>query len=1742
MRIQHVTRKLEQLLSLSKNIANSYDNLVKVEPTHLSNQRIQTRLSDLKETWSQFRIFHTAVMGSIPELSVEEQRTIHEHAYFTEEIYDTTKEVYLDSLEKFTSLADYEHDSAIEVFSNSATSLPNNRPIYFQHTKLPHLKIPQFNGNLEEWLPFKNLFESLVISNHSLSAIEKLQYLKTHLTGAAFNLVKHTTLTADNFQKTWDSLTEFYENSRVLINTALQSLFNLKRVTKESGTEIQQLYSDFMQLYRTFETLKCPIEHWDLILIYICTQKLDVKSNKLWEAHLGSAKKPPSWKQFHDFLFSRMSSLQSFEKSHQKGILQSIKQLSAKVHHQSKFTESPSDYKANCVLCKEDHYIAFCPKYSSKSIQQKLDIVSKYKLCFNCLGNHRVSKCRVTKRCQKCGNKHHTTIHHTKIQSQFKKRENTENQKENLAEPSTKSEAKVLHSYSDTSMGASILLATAKVIVVSALGQVIKLRALVDQGSEVSIVTERVVQQLNLPRSHSSISLTGIGAQKVKRTKGITSFILRPYFESNYEAQVRAYILPKLTTSIPSCSHNKDSWSHLKSLTLADPEFHKTGTIDLIIGAEVYSQIIEEGIIKGVPNTPIAQSTKLGWIISGATSHNTINNRAQGYHVSVREDLHDLLRHFWETEEILTATKTLSRDEQECENQFKATHSRDATGRYIVKLPFKDSADKLGDSKSKAFRQMTNLQHKFSSNESYAKLYKEFIEEYEQLNHMKRVENTQCEPEKVYYLPHHGVYREHSLSTKLRVVFNGSSKTTTGYSLNQILHSGAKLQLNLFNVLIWFRMFQYVFFADIEKMYRQIQVHPSDWNYQRIIWIESLGNLIIYTLRTVTYGLICAPFLALRTFEQLILDEGHRFPLALPTMKKGRYVDDFFGGEDTLECTRKVVEQVNNFCMAGGFPLKKWVSNNPEVLSSIPSDQRLDTSAVQIDEAPIIRTLGLSWHPDVDQFRFTLNLEEPKIISKRTILSTISKIFDPLGFLSPITITGRILIQELWSSGLDWDEKLPPTLINKWQQFIGQLREASGFTFPRWIGFNSVSSFEMHGFSDASQHAIAAIVYLRSHSNDSLITITLIASKTKVAPLKRLTIPRLELMGAVLLVKLMQSILITIERPNMPLFAWIDSQVAHTWINNHPSRWKDFVHNRVCFIQDTLPQCKWGLVSGKDNPADLATRGISPSQLNENTMWWSGPEWLSLTNSAWPQGSAPLITEHLEERKREVSTFITNKHYEIWDILSRYSNLTTLLRVTALCRKFIRRTNKKTTSVPITSISVKDINHEKLFWIKTVQCFSFSFEIKVISQGQTLSKSNPLVRLTPYIDSEGLLRVSGRLQQSLLTDDAKHPYIIPKDSPFTQLVISDAHSRTLHGGTQMTLAYLRQTYWIVGGRVAVKSFILKCIKCTRFRQQRAQQLMGQLPLHRVVPSRPFLHSGVDYAGPFSIKTWKGRNAKTYKGYISLFVCFATSAIHLELVTDYTSDAFLAAYRRFTARRGICATLTSDCGTNFLGANKELKRLFSSASKEWKSISSILSNDGTQWKFNPPSAPHFGGKWEAGVKSVKFHLKRTIGDTLLTYEEFTTVLSQIEAVLNSRPLCTLSDDPDELSILTPGHFLIGTSLATIPESTLSLVKTSHLSRWQLLQQKLEHFWAHWSKEYLQRQLSIYKWNKVNPSIAIGSIVLVVDERYPPSKWPLGRVVETHAGPDGHVRVVTVKTQFSEFKRPITKVCPLDVGST
>lgn len=487
-------------------------------------------------------------------------------------------------------------------------------------------------------------------------------------------------------------------------------------------------------------------------------------------------------------------------------------------------------------------------------------------------------------------------------------------------------------------------------------------------------------------------------------------------------------------------------------------------------------------------------------------------------------------------------------------------------------------------------------------------------------------------------------------------------------------------------------------------------------------------------------------------------------------------------------------------------------------------------------------------------------------------------------------------------------------------------------------------------------------------------------------------------------------------------------------------------------------------------------------------------------------------------------------------LLKRFSSFQLLARVTARIRRLFLKNGQKTRA-----LLVKEIEREKIMWIKLAQASAFNVEIKALKERKPLPNKSRLLCFNPFIDENGLLRIGGRLKEALIDYDSKHQVIIPKESYIAKLIINDAHLRTKHGGTQLTTTYTRNKHWIIDTRQTVRTQISKCVTCRRYAKQVQEQLMGTLPEPRVNMSRAFLHTGVDYAGPVQVLTVrKPGPRRVSKGYIAVFVCLCTKAIHLELVSDMTSKAFLAAFKRFYSRRGLPSNMYSDNGKTFVGANNELDEQYKIIKETLEpELAEIVLQDNVQWSFIPPSAPHFGGLWEAGVKSMKFHLVRMLGLSVHTYEEIYTMLTEIEACLNSRPLCPVTNDPDDLSVLTPGHFLIGTNLLAPPRPSLLDYNVNRLSQWNQISQRVEHFTKRWKAEYLSRLQSRTKWMRQCENVRVGDIVLIKEDELPPSKWLLGRITEVFKGKDDLVRKVTVKTATTTLVRPITKVSVLPI---
>ncbi|XP_062556793.1 uncharacterized protein LOC134221620 [Armigeres subalbatus] len=491
------------------------------------------------------------------------------------------------------------------------------------------------------------------------------------------------------------------------------------------------------------------------------------------------------------------------------------------------------------------------------------------------------------------------------------------------------------------------------------------------------------------------------------------------------------------------------------------------------------------------------------------------------------------------------------------------------------------------------------------------------------------------------------------------------------------------------------------------------------------------------------------------------------------------------------------------------------------------------------------------------------------------------------------------------------------------------------------------------------------------------------------------------------------------------------------------------------------------------------------------------------------------------------------------ELLTRYSDFRVLQRVVAYMCRFMNNAKQKDKVLRRTGFfTVNELRFDTQRIIAQTQREGFPDELRMVVTRQ-VSKSK-LLQLDPFVDREGMLRVGGRLKHAKISFEKKHQLILPQHHHVTKILIASLHNEHLHIGQQGLLAIVRQRYWPVRGRSVIRQVVKKCVRCFRMHPPEVIQFMGSLPDYRVNPSPVFNCTGIDYAGPFFIRSGI-RRVTRIKAYVALFICMSSKAIHLELVSDLTSAAFLAALQRFVGRRGCPEKLISDNATNFRGADSELHELFKLfQSQQYKNkIHHFCTAREIQWSFIPPRSPNFGGVWEAGVKAAKSHLKIVLCEASLNYEEMTTVLVQVEAILNSRPMTQVSNDANDFNALTPGHFLVGRELTAVPEPSYDNVRVSSLSRWQHLQKLKQDFWSRWSTEYLSELQPRSKWYKNKLTIRPDMLVVLREDNVAPQMWRLGRIVEVTPGADGLVRVVKIRTANGEVTRAVTKIAILPI---
>ncbi|XP_066139159.1 uncharacterized protein [Euwallacea fornicatus] len=777
-----------------------------------------------------------------------------------------------------------------------------------------------------------------------------------------------------------------------------------------------------------------------------------------------------------------------------------------------------------------------------------------------------------------------------------------------------------------------------------------------------------------------------------------------------------------------------------KNIRLADPNFHKPKPIDMIIGVDLFWDLF----CKESQKYSYLHKTKLGYVISGKFPYiNPVGNSTLCNLATISNpmdtNLNLVLKNFWEIEEC-PQFPALSSEERACEKIFSETIREDENDRFIVTIPFKGSLDSLGESFEQAERRFFAMERKFERNPTLKDMYVKFMQDYLNFGHMTKVVDEVQPPKHVYYLPHHGVLKTDSLTTKLRVVFDGSAVTSTGISINDVHMTGPTIQAELFSAMLRFRIYSYVVGADVSMMYRQILVEPQQRSLQRILWrADPTQPVERYELNTVTYGLTLSSFLAIRCLFQVADEVQESHPETAEAIRTSFYVDDFLYGVNSIPKAVQICADVSQILSSVGFPLRKWISNDPRIIEqSTTFNAELPCHTIDLGANKTVKTLGLSWNSQEDNLTYNL-AEQPAVkeYTKRAMLSIIAKIFDPLGILDPCTVNAKTLLQQLWRKEIDWDEKLPPDLSVPWHTFIQEVPQINRIAVPRFVSSVDSSVFEIHVFYDASERAYRAAIYICSINVRGTFVSHLLCAKSRVAPVSSLTIPRLKLCAAQLSPRLMNAVVKSINLSITGKFDWCDSTIVLTWIRLEPSSLKTCVRHRVAEIQSLSSPAEWHHVVSQENPADLLSQ--EAGRPNSSELEMKAPQTVSVS-----------VQEH--------SAIIP---------FERFSSLPRLRRVMAYVWRFIKRTRYAKNVGALLLSSIEEIYEAMHHLIRVTQAQCFQKEIEVLPKKQRMPSKSPLSNLNPFMDPRGVLRVGGRLENSDFDFDKHHLQILPVKHPLT---------------------------------------------------------------------------------------------------------------------------------------------------------------------------------------------------------------------------------------------------------------------------------------------------------------------------------------------------------------------------------------
>ena len=1157
----------------------------------------------------------------------------------------------------------------------------------------------------------------------------------------------------------------------------------------------------------------------------------------------------------------------------------------------------------------------------------------------------------------------------------------------------------------------------------------------------------------------------------------------------------------------------------IKGITLADDD--KTGNytdLYVIIGIDNYYKFVKSSPISEQVHTI---DSNLGTILTGTIpcSTKTNSNVATVLKVGTHpgdENLNTQLAKFWELESV--GIRDSCQDDKIALDKFEKS-IKFSQGKYSVGLPWTNDDLKLPTNENLALNRLNSLWNSLSKDECKLDHYDKIIRDQIKAGFIEKVDNCAIPNLGTHYIPHHAVAKD-SDTTPIRVVFDCSAKSQKSQpSLNDCLLTGPSLVQDMISLLLKFRVHKYVSVSDIEKAFHMIELNESDRDFCRFFWPENPrdpnSKIDVYRFKVVLFGATPSQFLLNATLKHHLDKYSNQNS---DKIKNNIYVDNVIVGYETEQEMLDFYFEAKKIMNAGGFNLREWNSNSSNISSKFSENDKCSKSQIKI--------LGVLWDIPNDQFKIKpfvpSNFEN---VTKRSIISSSSKTYEPLGYLLPLMINCKIFIQKLWKSEYGWDQILPKEIIEEWKVCVENL---SNFELSIDRKFSSFKKPALHIFADASPRSYGAVAYFVEGEN-----INFVMAKARLAPIKPPSLPQLELTAVNLAARLAQFIrnAFSGELEVAKTVIWTDSEIVLHWLASTINHTKPYVRQRIADIRALFTDAIFSHVKSEDNVADLVTRGLSAKEFRRTSHWVDGPKWLT----------GPCQMDHSKFVVQcAIHCNVEHKNEDVFDV-QKFSTYQKLLRVAGWVLRFKNNLKAKISKNEPTESKILSIDELKNAANELIRIDQSVHYGEILESLIVNERKIPIINQLDLTLIDGLIRSKGRLENSNLNYEAKFPVLLHPDSPLTRLIVLELHKFTLHGGVNYVLGTLRRRFWLPRGRQVIKKITRKCVNCRKVQSKPfPNPPHAPLPADRVRQCKPFEICGVDYTGAILVKD----QDLTIKSYIVLFTCAVTRAVHLEVVYDLTEKSFLQALIKLSSRKSYPSVIISDNASYFQGSASTLKYI-----SESEIVTDYLQKNALKWKFITPRAAWHGGMYERIIGLVKDTFKKVVGKALLHKFEFETIVTQIECKLNDRPLTYVSDDNNDFESITPSKLMFGHNLKEFPSLLNDDViddptygEKQRLSKSFLYRTKiLNDFWSRWKHEYLAslRERFLSK-DKSSPHIAVGQVVLLGDEG-PRVSWKLGLITKLFPSSDEFIRSVEVKTENSVLVRPISKLYPLEICS-